>query len=180
MHGAQPWCTRRGGVCEHVCMGSCEHVQLCESSWETHTTARRSARRSAAAGVSGVPIPGLPSRLGLSHGRLCLPSTQPRLRSCLLPLAPSALLLPLAPNVLPCHLRHSIIGSQPGPALPLGCSQSSSRHGWAEPDNYTQLEEAQMRIRLQAARTLRAGQEGSGRHRHAHAQASAVAAGGNH
>lgn len=146
---------------KRACTGSCERAQLCQYSWVTHTTARLSARRFAAAGVAGAPV-----RHAGSVPRLpCVSSTlrrQAQRRGCAggrpararlparFPVSPSALpdrlqsreLLPGAAPSLPATQRASppppsirIISSQPSPALPPGCSQGSGRHSWTESDS---------------------------------------------
>lgn len=192
--------TRSG---KRVCMGSCECVQLCKYSWVTHTTTRLSARLFAAAGVAGAAVwhagfvlrlPCISSTLHRQAQRqACAGGCPACLLACLLshftkrsarqaakPRAPSwsCAFFPCHPTCFPATSGTHIISSQPGPALPPGCSQGSSHHSWAESDSYAQLEEAQMRtwpeqVRCEQHRPSvrgrergKCGWEGSGRHRH--------------
>ena len=75
--------------------------------------------------------------------RQARPAAKPRApsRGCAVP--------PHHPTCSPATSTTHIIRSQPGPALPQGCSQGSGCHSWTEPDSYTQLEEAQLRMRME-------------------------------
>lgn len=198
----QPWHT--GGVRTvrsntRACMDSCKCAQLCKFSWVTHTVARLSARRFAAAGVAGAPVqhggfvPWLPLLVcllaSLFRQELCQ-------TGCKAESSIAELCHPLpTTQLLPCHLRnsnpsvhsrahHSRQDTPKAAAVTAGPSLTVT-HSWKKPSlGQGRRKSAASGADPPCGEGGKRSWEGRGRHRHTctrtHTEANVVAARGNY